>query len=90
MRDQFEKGERESMVTVWDINKVYGSTNIQSYQVPVRHLYSILVLPTQCVSDTAMYLEVAVKSYLIAEQYIYLPSYNIYVFVSLFTKECLC
>lgn len=34
MRDQFEKGERESMVTIWDINKVYGSTNIQSYQVP--------------------------------------------------------
>ena len=34
VRDQFEKGERESMVTIWDINKVYGSTNIQSYQVP--------------------------------------------------------
>ena len=34
MRDQFGKGERESVVTVWDINKVFGSTNIQSYQVP--------------------------------------------------------
>lgn len=34
MCDQFEKGERESMVTVWDINKVYGSTIIQSYQGP--------------------------------------------------------
>jgi len=33
LRARFEKGEREKLVTIWDINKVYGATTIRSFQV---------------------------------------------------------
>ena len=33
LRDRFAKGEREKMVTQWDSPRMYGVTNVQSYQV---------------------------------------------------------
>ena len=33
LRERFEKGETEQMVTVWDTTKVYGVTNKRSYSV---------------------------------------------------------
>lgn len=32
LRVKFEKGEKKKLVTVWDVNKVYGAATIRSFQ----------------------------------------------------------
>ena len=33
LRENFEKGDRENMLTLWDISTMYGMTSVRSYQV---------------------------------------------------------
>lgn len=33
LREKFERGDKDNMLTVWDISTMYGMTSVRSYQV---------------------------------------------------------
>ena len=41
LHDRFANGEREKMMTVWDSARMYGVTDVGSYQKHVRWIFVI-------------------------------------------------